>query len=236
MQKLAVVTRANDKITEMIKLTHPILQAYALKCGAEFKVLSDSEYHHPHWRILRFWDIFETYDRILSIDTDVLIQPNCPNLFEIVPENMIGSVLEDKGTRQLNRRGRIESIQEKLGNVKWSEGYINTGVFVVSKQHRDIFKVPIGADLTQIGDDLGQDDIFLGHQIHRLGHLVQELPFQFNHMTMFSEEWNNNASRFDSYIIHYAGNGRFNPNCKDRLDNMKQDALLIYGGFNVNNH
>ena len=28
-------------------------------------------------------------------------------------------------------------------------------------------------------------------------------------MTMFSEGWNDNADRFDSHIIHYAGEGIF---------------------------
>ena len=34
---------------------------------------------------------------------------------------------------------------------------------------------------------------------------------------MASEEWNNFANRFDSYIIHYAGAGVFDNDCSNVL-------------------
>ena len=38
---------------------------------------------------------------------------------------------------------------------------------------------------------------------------VKQLDYRWNHMTMFSEPWNDNADRFESFIIHYAGRGVF---------------------------
>ena len=39
MKKL-IVTRADDNIKEMTNITFPLIEEYAKKCGADFKVLS----------------------------------------------------------------------------------------------------------------------------------------------------------------------------------------------------
>jgi hypothetical protein len=66
----------------------------------------------------------------------------------------------------------------------------------------------------------------------RFGHLHNEVGADFdfdkwNHMTMFSEPWNGNANRFDSYIIHYAGKGVFDKT--SRMEQIKSDKDIIYG-------
>ena len=71
----------------------------------------------------------------------------------------------------------------------------------------------------------GIDDIHLGYQIHKMGFEIQELPFQWNHMTMFSEGWNGYANRFDSYIIHYAGAGTFDES--NRTNQIKNDIKKL---------
>lgn len=216
--KLAIVTRSDGNIKEMSDRTHPTLKNYAKKCGADFIVL-DHEAPYFHYRILKLYDLFEKYDRIISMDSDVLIFPDCPNLFEIVPEDKIGTVLEDKGTRERDRRARIEMVNEKFGNVGWREGYINTGVAVFSKCHRDIFKT---RDLYM---NLGYDDVYLGYWIHKLGYKIHELPYQLNHMRCFSEDWNGNPSKYKSFIIHYAGgeNWKFDYNM---FLNLKSRAIF----------
>ena len=87
--------------------------------------------------------------------------------------------------------------------------------------HRDIFNLK-EEDLWM---DLGYDDVELGYQINKNGYKIKELPFFWNHMSMFSEEWNNYKSRFDSYILHYDGRGHL-PNI-DRTEQIRQDALIL---------
>ena len=218
--KLAIATRADENIKEMTDITHPVIEKYAKKCGADFIVLGDKGEPHYHYRILQLYDLFEKYDRIISMDSDILIRDDCPDLFKIVPENMVGSVLEDKGSRMIDRRQRIQKIQMSFGNADWKTGYINTGVAVFSKEHRDIFK-----ERKKLWFDYGYDDVYLGYWIHKLGFKISELPFQFNHMRCFSEDWNGNPDKFNSYIIHYAGGG-FDKS--QQLIRIKRD----YGIFN----
>jgi lipopolysaccharide biosynthesis glycosyltransferase len=206
MEKRLVVTRSDENVSKMTDITHPILERFAKKCKADFIILSDSTgLPHPHYRIMKLYELLDEYPRILVLDSDLIIKKDCPILFDVVPDDCIGTIFEDRGSRLKFRRQDIINIQNKCGDVGWSEGYINTGVFVVSRCHKDMFI--LYEDRLPDGDKRECDDIYLGYAIRKLKYKIYELPFQFNHMSMFSEEWNNKASRFDSYIIHYAGIG-----------------------------
>ena len=228
--KLLVATRADGKINQITEITIPIIKNYSDKCGADFKILNQEPPiwttetpPRPHYRIMEFYKLFEEYDRILSIDCDLLVNKNCPNIFEVVPCDCIGSIYEDVGNSALHRRGQIECAQKQFGDVGWERGYINTGFAVFSKIHRDIFQSING----QYFMEFGIDDVHLGWQIHKYGYKIHELDYRWNHMTMFSESWNNNANRFDSFILHYAGEGVFDRTNSNRAQQIKSDYEII---------
>jgi SAM-dependent methyltransferase len=210
VNKFAMVTRCDNNAKELADVTHEILKDYAGQWGCDFIILDKKEdwmtdYELAHYRIFEVRELLEKYERVLVIDSDIVIMPGCPNPFEIVPVDKIGSIYEDIGSRHEHRGHVIQDIQRKFGDVGWRDGYINTGFFVVSRVHRDIFQ---RID-NQLWTAFGYDDALIGYNIHKFNHEVHELPFQFNHMSMFSEPWNNSASRFDSWIIHYAGAANF---------------------------
>jgi lipopolysaccharide biosynthesis glycosyltransferase len=223
-----VVTRADDNIREMTNITHPIIKNYCIKIGADFRILNqESECKEGkrknHYRITEIRNLLEKYDRVLCLDSDIIINKNCPNIFDEVPYNRIGTIFEDKGSRTHARRYRMGEIQDRFGDVNWNSGYINTGVFVVSKIHKDIF-LPINNEFWM---KEGEDDVHIGYNIHKFEFKIFELNFKWNHMTMFSEGWNNHANRFGSYIIHYAGSGLFNS--RDRMEQILSDKRYIWG-------
>lgn len=222
-EKRLLITRADDNITEMTDLTHPIIKHFAEEWGADFKVLDHvSECTVgdgiTHYRIMDLYELLDEYDRILQLDSDIVINKTCPNLFDIVPEDCIGTIYEDVGSRAVYRRNTIKEAQMQWEYIGWKEGYINTGVFMVSKCHKPIFQKVNGEYWT----GFGFDDVLLGYQIVKQGMKVHELPFQYNHMTMFSEPWNGSANKFDSHIIHYAGRN-FTP------AQIMEDIKYIYG-------
>jgi lipopolysaccharide biosynthesis glycosyltransferase len=237
--KYALVTRADDSVKQMSNITHPIMKDFADRWECDFIILNHkTDYIVPstphqcykdgitHYRIMKLYDLLNKYDRILSMDTDMVILPNCPNPFEEVPEHKIGSVLEDKGSREMDRVNIMLQIQSKYGMVGWTSGYINTGFFIVSKQHKDIFQKINGEYWTSIG----VDDIHIGYLIHKLGFEVHELSYKWNHMSMFSEEWNGSPDRFESYVIHYAGAGVYNPGVRSKEEQALEDLNVIYCG------
>uniref|UniRef100_A0A6M3JY11 Putative glycosyltransferase n=1 Tax=viral metagenome TaxID=1070528 RepID=A0A6M3JY11_9ZZZZ len=221
--KKLIVTRSDETQDEIVKITHPNLKWYAKKCGADFEILTDSKGLYHHYKILCLYELFDKYDRILSLDSDILIMKDCPSLFRVVPKDKIGTIFEDVGSRKEHRRELIREVQDQFGDVGWTENYINTGVAIFSKQHKDIFE-PKTED--EVWNGFGYDDIHLGHQIHKYGHEIYQLPYKYNHMSLFSEKFNGFKSRFTAYIVHYAGQAGFIP-CKKRMDIIREDYLIL---------
>ena len=233
--KLLITTRADNKTRDWEELTHPILKDYAAKTGADFLVL-DERYDAKdatggigngvyQFRIFEHYSLHDKYDRILSLDNDILIHPSCPNIFDIVPYDHIGTIYEDVGSRKGYRQNCMIHAQNQFGFIGWQEGYINTGFFLTSKCHKQIFR--------KINDkyfvDWGTDDVHIGYLIKKYGYNVARLSFHWNHMTMFSESWNGNADRFKSHIIHYAGGGVFETGTvSNKIEQAKKDYARLY--------
>jgi len=235
--KLLVITRADESVVEYTQLTHPIIRMFAEKWGAEFKILGSAvgqkvdperEFINKMWRILEFYDIFEDYDRIFHMDSDIVINKTCPNVFEIVPSDTVGLVFEDKGSRLRNRRERIAQIKARFGgNEHWISGYFNMGIFLSSRMHREMF-TKIDGQLWEA--EVGLEQTHLSYQLMKLKYKYVDLGYKFNHMSMFSEAWNGSVSRFDSHIIHYAGGAKFPDKGKrSRNQLIKDDVERIYG-------
>jgi len=230
--KLLMVTRADATFASIAELTHPILREFAKKWKADFLVLSNdyvactSRVGKILYRIMDVYDLLKVYDRVLNLDSDMVINKHCPNLFEIVPTDKVGAVFEDKGSRRENRWHRIREVQKAWGDIGWKKGYMNLGTFLVSKSHREIFSKQTGRHW----EGLGFCQQHFGYHIYRLGFEIFELDWRFNHMSMFSESWNGKPSRFDSYIIHYAGHGPFpDKGNRSRVQLIKDDIKRIYG-------
>jgi len=230
-----ITTRADKNCEDWAELMHPVFKKYADRVKADFLILGESQ-NVPEastgiglgvyqYRIMEHYNLHAHYDRILHLDSDMLLMPSCPNLFEVVEEGSVGTIYEDVGSRRPQRAGCIKNAQSKFGDIGWTEGYINTGVFITSRQHRDIYQKIAGEYFT----DWGTDDIHIGYLINKLGHKIQELPYQFNHMTMFSEHWNGSPDRFDSHIIHYAGAGIFEQGkVPNKIEQARSDYRRAY--------
>ena len=223
MEKRLITTRTDNGFNYINDLTHPSIKAYAEKCGADFKRLDHiTDCTHMegkwHYRILKNYDWFDEYDRILHLDSDIFILKSCPNIFEEVPYNKIGSIYEDVGSRKEHRRECMRDIQNKFGDIGWKEGYPQASVLLTSKCHRDIFQKIDG----KYYEVWGHDCVHLGYQINKYKFSIHELNFKWNHVVMFTEPWNNNAFRFDSYVVHYAGSGVFDEHLFREGDRISQ--------------
>lgn len=225
-----MVTRADSGIKRMCAVSHPILKQCAQMWGADFMVLNHNCDVSRHYRIMALRELLRSYDVALSVDSDVLVMPTCPNPFEVVAKGAVGTVFEDVGSRRKKRRSVIAKVQAKFGDIGWKRGYMNTGFAVFPSDAAEVFK-PIDGEMW---DGWGYDDIHLMYQVRKADMPVQVLPYQWNHMTMFSEPWNGNADRFQSYVIHYAGVGVFEKGIKGnheerRIKQMQRDRKAVYG-------
>ena len=229
-EKRLIVNRADDRVKQMTDFSHPIIKSYAQKCNADFKVLShkadiQTDSKVDDWitvfRTMEIYNLFDQYDRILHLDSDVLIHPKSPNIFDVVPEDQVGVLFEDRGSRRPHRLECLANAQKQFGDIEWTRGYPNSGVLLASKQHRNIFTKINGQYYTEWGGC----DVMHGYNIKKHGYEVFELSYNWNHMSMFSEEWNGCANKFKSYIIHYAG-----PQT-GKLNKMKEDWPIFKGSY-----
>tara|TARA_B100000900_G_scaffold254828_2_gene217110 strand:+ start:8536 stop:9276 length:741 start_codon:yes stop_codon:yes gene_type:complete len=216
--KLAIVTRC-EKNYKFSSLSHPILKEYASMCGADFIIISERKINIGpfHNEIFQCYELLDYYDRICVIDSDVLLN-NPPNIFKLVPYDKIGLVFEDIGFRKKDRLRDILLVQKKFGNVDWKRGYLNSGFIVFSKVHKDIFKI----NKKYFWNKIGFDDVQIGYMINKLNYKIFELPYKFNHVSLFSEAGKN---WLKSYVIHYGGRGFYRK--LSRFEQMKRDLYIL---------
>lgn len=171
----------------------------------------DHEYSYLNFEKFQAFDALADYERILRLDTDVLISPTAPNVFERVPEDGLGIVYEDCGTKADKRYADMEQVARALQGDPWGRRrYFNSGVMVISRTHRDAFRLT-DQDRQAIAQGLlggPKEQNLCNWKAREAGCACHELDYRFNHMRMFSERWNGAPHRLGSFFIHYAGSQR----------------------------
>jgi hypothetical protein len=194
----AVVTIACGSFYERLAaITHPTIQAYADRIGADFIVWREFGSHvMPHYQKLELAKVLDQYDRVLYIDTDVLVRGDTPDLFEIVPEDELGAFDE---TPYINRNIDMIQFMTAVGCDPWSwDGkYYNTGVMVLSKCHQHLFYQP-ERELNAV-----MEQSYLNLVFSRTKTKMYPLPHRFNRMAFM--DWFSGENRCDCYLLHYAG-------------------------------
>jgi hypothetical protein len=201
----AVVTLSID-FGAVSEITHPTLRAYAEKIGADFVVLDEKKVSTKYLQYEKFqlFDLFSKYKRILYLDSDITIRPDCPDLFELVPEHKLGLFNEGRYA-DMTEVMRDACKRYKTGLPKWERQSYNTGVMVLSRLHRQIFKKP-DEEYDVFGSPVGvyhYEQPYLNLKVISEGYVVQELSHKFNRMSILDRPTGEN--HLDAYIVHYAG-------------------------------
>ena len=103
-------------------------------------------------------------------------------------------------------------------------------MFIASRLHREVFTSIDGKFWGEDRRVRGSDQTHLAYQIMKQGHEYVDLGYKWNHMSMFSGEWNGSPSRFDSHVIHYAGRARFpDKGTRSKVQLIIDDIEKIYG-------
>lgn len=195
---------------EYLQYCKPSVENYCKKFNIDLKIITTpkynlpvtNEYNYNTFEKNQVYNHIEGYDRILRLDSDVIISPNAPNFFDSDPNN-IYVTYEDVGTRKSTRLQQIQLSKHSLGNVEgWDEGYFNSGVVLFSSHHKEIFNL----NLTDLQKPLGafKEQTYLNWQCRKHGFNVVNLGKDFNHTRIFEEPWCG-SNRLEAGIIHYAG-------------------------------
>jgi ADP-heptose:LPS heptosyltransferase len=184
-----------NKISEY---TLPSIKKYAERIGADFININEfkPEFITQKWNKFYIHELLNEYKRIIYLDIDILVREDCPNLFDVVPPNKLGMFNEG---RYVPRYEFLEQASEyyKEPLKKWSGNFYNSGVMVISRIHKKIFKLPRGVDFVET------DQPYLNLRILNDGIQMHDLDYKFNRMDILDGFCG--ISRLDSYVVHYAG-------------------------------
>lgn len=183
---------------EISNYTLPFLKKYADKIGSDFLNITE---HNPDfitqkWNKFLIYSLLNEYKRIIYLDIDLIIREDCPSLFDVVPESKLGMFNEG---RYAPRSEYIQQASEyyKEPLKKWDGRFFNSGVMVISRRHKQLFRMPRGIDYVET------DQPYINLRIINDKIDMFELDWKFNRMDILDKFCG--ISRLDSYIVHYAG-------------------------------
>lgn len=207
-KKHALVTVAIGPAYERLaRISHPFFQRYCDAYDLAFvsidrPVIAGA----PHFQKLACFDLLGVYERLVFVDTDVLIAPDAPNIFDIAPPTSFGAYLVSAHTPMHDPA--IGRIQQELGPLGWERRYFNSGVMVASRQHRAVFdpRDPDLATWVAVCADLPEhatfsDQTYLNYKVIQSGDDIFDIGYAFNH----SLGPGASAERFKSHFIHCKG-------------------------------
>ena len=228
-ERRAVVTVA---VGEYFKKALPLIQRYARKCNADYFCIdeawmgNESSAHYLKWKCNAIMAM--GYNRILFVDSDVMIMPNSPDIFDLVPVGTLGVFDEAPimQVRGLNRKDTCErfisSWRRQIGDIeyKYPGHYFNSGVMVFDTTCNPF--VVRNDGVYSFNTDSVFDQTYLN--IVSATYPKTLLDWQWNRMAI------NQAHTFigsddmfygGAYFLHYCGNAEQ----KKRID---VDMLKVY--------
>jgi alpha-N-acetylglucosamine transferase len=206
------------------QITHPAFRRYADRYGLDFIVLAEQQVgQNVFFAKLACADLLDRYDRLIFMDTDIVLAPDCPDLLDVVPEDHFGAYLVSQHTDWHDKA--IELIQQHLPDLGWKRDYFNSGLFVCSKLHRPMFDptdplFPIWDDLCakmHIGVTFAEQT-WLNYKWQQIGFPLHDVGYRFNH-TLAPK---NSEIRFSSHIIHCKGHRK-----GSRLKEVRRTRLAV---------
>jgi predicted O-methyltransferase YrrM len=194
VDKLAIVTLVtNAQWQELADLTLPSQRRYAERLGADFLLLDKTVYPHPHYDKWQIHELFATYDRLIYLDADMVVRPDCPDLFASVPPEAVGG--ENELLSVPVQAQHLARFCQRLGLAPLPcPFYLNGGLFVASRRHRDVFRPPEAV----VTDLPWPEQSHFNARLIAGKHPVFFLPAAFNDRHRRADYLRR------SYILHYA--------------------------------
>lgn len=209
MKYAVAVTAISDGDNAMLELNKPYLENYCNKTKSDLIIFTEPKLNiadkvdkvsvHPYYgsyNYLRFeknqvYNLFDTYDKVLRLDLDIVINPAAPNYFELDDRFFYGTYESDELT-------------------------FNGGVILASKKHKEAFNI---SDI-DFNSDLGilKEQNVLNQKVRELNIPFKDLGPNFNFIVKPSFE--KDDVRRKAHFIHstYIGDKRKLASMKRDID------------------
>jgi hypothetical protein len=159
--KCIITVVTGEKYIGMFNKVRAGYEEYAKKVGADLVILGN--YTQGWWGLEKFRvkPFAEAYENTCFIDGDIAIQPNAPNIFDVVPKGFVGihddwpfcihkAPLETppfdiEHWRETERKMMVTAQVGEQEDFSWElyPALLNTGVVVTPQEHASIWTAPI---------------------------------------------------------------------------------------------
>ena len=218
--RAALVTLAiGSGFQDVARATEGSLRRYANRHGLDFVIIDEPLISaHPVYDKFACYHLLDIYERLIFVDSDVLIAPETPNLLDIVPEDSFGAYMVSDHTDLHDEA--IVLVQEVLGDLSWQHDYFNGGVMVFSRNHKKVFDYE-DPDLSLWAETPGtayREQTYLNFKVRQYGLPIFDIGFKFNHTLAVGKS----DERFGSFIIHCKGHRPGN-----KLDEVRRARFVL---------
>jgi lipopolysaccharide biosynthesis glycosyltransferase len=194
-------------------LTHPQMQAYADRVGADFKVMVVPKERASAccWEKYQIVRLLRDYDRVLYLDTDVFIKDGAEDIFAAVPADRFGAFNEiPHMTEFLNMiySGylRETGVSDKDAERYLKAPYFNAGVMLASRGHEKAFVYPGHPAAYEHDWDYYGDQSAMNFNVTRFGVPWFDITPRFNLMMgNESAQLNESVPLKQCSFFHFAG-------------------------------
>ena len=211
---VCVMSVGAGKYRKQYELVRDNLMAYAKKCHADFRFIDDyidkDKKRDIYSQKLLIPDYLREYEQVLFLDLDIIISPDCPDIFALMPENI--GLMAEVNPRSSARFRKIYADNERILNETVEDyftsrgfaaadglvGNINGGVLLfrprlVADLFRDYYM-----SMKSQGENTAFEEAPMAYYTQTKG-LFLELDYRFNCMPYF-EIGNPYADRL--YALH----------------------------------
>lgn len=212
MKKLVLSISIGDR--DFAEYTRDSMSKYAERIGADFKFITDFKIPEQYQNILvgraknssylskviAIQQALKEYDRVIWVDDSCIISKDCPDLFNIVPYELMGA----------HNEGILDWVMACEYSNKFLKGqehqftkqnYINTGVMVVSKEHASVFSEE---NIIKYGNanffaNAYVDQTYINYLVLALKTPMFMLPTIFNRMLLNVSNWQGKKIVYEAY-------------------------------------
>lgn len=223
MKKLVFTESSGLVFAQFAPYTVPLMKRYAEKIGADFLYdEKERKLKFPLYGKYKVYDLLDEYDRIIFLDIDILVRPDSPDLFFLVPEGRFGAFCEGSWCNDAELVARFEYLKMiadtyrlDISDFEITRDYFNAGMFVIDKSHKHLFEMPVDHPVMSA---ITSEQNLLNIRLKQSRAKTYHLPICFNAMPWQWSRWYID----DNYFIHHAGGKP-----AERVKNIARDYEYI---------
>ena len=126
---VCVMSVGAGKYRKQYELVRDNLMAYAKKCHADFRFIDDyidkDKKRDIYSQKLLIPDYLREYEQVLFLDLDIIISPDCPDIFALMPENI--GLMAEVNPRSSARFRKIYADNERILNETVEDYFTSRG-------------------------------------------------------------------------------------------------------------